>query len=110
MTTKALALTLALCFAGAATALAQSPQMGTWKLNEAKSKISAGAPKNTTVVYEAQGDTIKITTDGTGMDGSPATPSGPASSTAKTTPSRATTPAETPAPTLRPTTTPSPLP
>ncbi|MDP9038464.1 MAG: hypothetical protein M3O02_04205 [Acidobacteriota bacterium] len=71
MTTKAVALTLALCFAGAATALAQSAQMGTWKLNEAKSKIPAGAVKNSTVVYEAKGDSIKVTTDGTANDGSP---------------------------------------
>jgi hypothetical protein len=38
---------------------AQSPAMGAWKLNEAKSKIPAGAPKNTTVVYEAAGDNAK---------------------------------------------------
>jgi len=44
--------------------LAQSPQMGTWKLNEAKSKFAPGAPKNSTVVYEAAGDSIKVTTDG----------------------------------------------
>ena len=72
MNRKALALTLALCFAGAATALAQSPQMGTWKLNEAKSKIPAGAVKNSTVVYEAQGDSIKVSTDGTANNGTPA--------------------------------------
>ncbi|PYS39966.1 MAG: hypothetical protein DMF71_14235 [Acidobacteria bacterium] len=39
--------------------------MGTWKLNEAKSKFSAGAAKNNTVVYEAAGDQIKVTVDGT---------------------------------------------
>jgi hypothetical protein len=38
--------------------------MGTWKLNEAKSKIGAGAPKNHTVVYEAVGDEVKVTVDG----------------------------------------------
>ena len=62
-------LSLALCLAGAALSFAQSPQMGTWKLNEAKSKIPAGAPKNTTVVYAATGDNVKVTTDGTGRDG-----------------------------------------
>jgi hypothetical protein len=50
---------------------AQSPQMGTWKLNEAKSKIPAGATKNTTVVYAAAGDEVKVTTDGTNGDGKP---------------------------------------
>ena len=71
MKARALALTLALWFAGAAVSFAQSPQMGTWKLNEAKSKIPAGAIKNTTVTYEAQGDSVKVTTDGTGNDGQP---------------------------------------
>ena len=41
-----------------------SPQMGTWKLNEAKSKFAPGAPKNTTVVYETAGDSIKVIVDG----------------------------------------------
>jgi hypothetical protein len=53
-------------------AFAQSPQMGTWKLNEAKSKIPAGAPKNTTVVYEAAGDNVKVTVDGVDGQGKPA--------------------------------------
>ncbi|HEU5233904.1 MAG TPA: hypothetical protein VFU50_13660 [Terriglobales bacterium] len=39
------------------------PTMGTWKLNEAKSRIPKG-PKNKTVVYEAAGDDVKITIDG----------------------------------------------
>ena len=43
--------------------------MGTWKLNESKSKIAAGAPKNLTVVYEAAGDSTKVTIDGTTADG-----------------------------------------
>ena len=43
--------------------------MGTWKLNEAKSKFAPGAPKNTTVVYAAAGDSIKVTVDGTDADG-----------------------------------------
>jgi len=51
---------------------AQSPQMGTWKLNEAKSKIPAGAPKNTTVVYEAAGHSVKVTVDGVDGQGKPA--------------------------------------
>jgi len=46
-------------------------QMGTWKLNESKSKFSPGATKNTTVVYAPAGDMIKITTDGVDKDGKP---------------------------------------
>jgi hypothetical protein len=49
---------------------AQNPQMGTWKLNEGKSKIPAGMTKNTTVTYAEEGDSVKVTTDGTGPDGS----------------------------------------
>jgi hypothetical protein len=45
--------------------------MGTWKLNESKSKLASGAPKNTTVVYEAAGDSVKVTIDGTDAEGKP---------------------------------------
>ncbi len=45
--------------------------MGTWKLNEAKSKLAPGAPKNNTVVYVAAGDNVKVTVDGTDKDGKP---------------------------------------
>ena len=44
--------------------------LGTWKLNEAKSKFGAGSPKNHTVVYEAAGDDIKVTVDGVDSAGS----------------------------------------
>ena len=71
MKAKMLLLTAALCFAGTALSFAQSPQMGTWKLDEAKSKIPAGMVKNSTVIYAADGDNIKVTTDGTGSDGKP---------------------------------------
>jgi len=50
---------------------ADNPFMGTWKLNQGKSKIGAGAPKVTTVVYEMAGDNVKITADGTFSDGKP---------------------------------------
>jgi hypothetical protein len=63
MKLRTIALTIATCFA-ALTLCFASPQMGTWKLNEAKSKIPAGAPKNTMVVYEAAGDSTKVTVDG----------------------------------------------
>jgi hypothetical protein len=43
--------------------------MGTWKLNEAKSKFSKGASKNTTVVYEGAGDSVKVIVDGVDGDG-----------------------------------------
>ena len=71
MKVRTLMLTLAMCFVGVSVSFADNPNMGTWKLNEAKSKIPAGFMKNSTVVYEAQGDSVKVTTDGTDKDGKP---------------------------------------
>ncbi len=71
MKAKTSVLTLAFCaIAAVATFAANDAQMGTWKLNEAKSKIGAGGPKNTTVTYEAAGDSIKVSIEGTAPDGS----------------------------------------
>ncbi len=70
MKKRTIALTIAMCFA-ALTLCFASPQMGTWKLNEAKSKFAPGAPKNNTVVYEAAGDNIKVTVDGVDAQGKP---------------------------------------
>src|SRR5512143_1498305 len=64
--------TVLVCLIAGAYCFASDAQMGTWKLNEAKSKIAAGAPKNHTVVYEMAGDKIKVTVDGTNADGTPA--------------------------------------
>jgi hypothetical protein len=69
MKTKTTGLTLALCVLGAALSFADDPQMGTWKLNETKSEFAPGATKNHTVVYEAAGDNVKITADGTNKEG-----------------------------------------
>jgi hypothetical protein len=68
MRTRVMLLMLAGCLFGA-TAIAANPQMGTWKLNEAKSKLGAGATKNTTVIYETAGDGIKVIVDGTDAEG-----------------------------------------
>jgi hypothetical protein len=69
MRTKTVGLILALCVSTVALGLAADPEMGTWKLNETKSKVALGMPKNHTVVYEAAGDNVKITVDGTDKDG-----------------------------------------
>ena len=71
MKTRTIVLPLALCFFGAAVCFAQSPFMGTWKLNEAKSTLAPGMPKNNTVVYEAEGINVKVTIDGTDGAGNP---------------------------------------
>ena len=72
MKARTILLTLLVCIVGAAVCFADDPQIGTWKLNEAKSKIAAGSPKLTTVVYEAAGDSVKVTVDGTDGTGKPA--------------------------------------
>src|SRR5713101_4398547 len=69
MKTKRIELTLALCFVAGAVCFASDVQMGTWKVNEAKSKFGPGATKNHTVVYEVAGDNVKVTVDGTDSDG-----------------------------------------
>ena len=71
MKTKTILASLAAFFVGLAICLAADPNLGTWKLNEAKSKLAAGATKNTTVIYEAAGDGVKITVDGITGDGKP---------------------------------------
>jgi len=60
---------LAVFLTGVALSLAADANLGTWKLNEAKSKIPAGATKNNTVVYAAAGDSVKITVDSVTGDG-----------------------------------------
>lgn len=58
-------LTLAFCLAAVAVSFASSdPNLGTWKLNEAKSKIAAGSVKNTSVVYTAEKNGVKAVVDG----------------------------------------------
>jgi len=64
MKRRVILLTLVTLFAGAIVVEAQSPHMGIWKLNEAKSKFAPGATKNNTVSYEAVGDSTKVTVDG----------------------------------------------
>jgi hypothetical protein len=71
MNRRAIALTLATCVMGLTWCFAENANMGTWKLNEAKSNFGPGAPKNHTVVYEAAGDSVRVTVDGMGSDGKP---------------------------------------
>ena len=70
MKIKMIIIALVVFLGGVIVASAQSTHMGTWKLNEAKSKFPKGATKNHTVTYEAAGDQTKVTVDGTAADGS----------------------------------------
>ena len=68
MKAKTIALSISLVFVSVALGFQNNPQMGTWKLNEAKSKF-AGKTRNHTVVYEPAGDQIKVTVDGVDENG-----------------------------------------
>ena len=71
MKTRIAVMAVALSFVAAAACFAANPQIGTWKLNEAKSKLAAGMGKNTTVTYVEQKDKIRVTVDGVDKDGKP---------------------------------------
>jgi len=68
MKARMIAVCMGLCFAGAVVCLAADMNLGSWKLNEAKSKFGPGAPK---ITYEAAGDSVKVTIDGASFDGKP---------------------------------------
>jgi hypothetical protein len=71
MKIKTILLTLAALLAGVVVCFAADVNIGTWKLNDAKSKISPGAGKNNTVIIAPAGDSVKVTVDGIGSDGKP---------------------------------------
>jgi hypothetical protein len=68
MRVRTLVSTVSLLVLGTAIGIAASPQIGSWKLNEAKSKFS-GVAKNTLVVYTEAGDSVKVAIDGIDADG-----------------------------------------
>ena len=71
MKIRTIGLTLAFCFLGGALCFAADPLMGTWKLNEAKSKITPGTAKFTTVSFKNMLGQVKTTQDGIDADGKP---------------------------------------
>jgi hypothetical protein len=71
MKTRIVVTVLALSFMAAAACFAANPHMGTWKLNEAKSKSAPAMGKNNTVVYSEAKDKMKVTVDGVDKDGKP---------------------------------------
>ncbi|MDQ2979696.1 MAG: hypothetical protein M3R62_10790 [Acidobacteriota bacterium] len=70
MKRKTVLASLAALFAGVAVCFAADVNMGTWKLNEVKSKLSPAATRNNSVVYKTVGDGVTVTVDGT-RDGKP---------------------------------------
>jgi hypothetical protein len=71
MKMKTIGLTVALCLLGTAACLATDPQMGIWKLNEAKSKITPGTLKFTTIIYKSTFGKVKVEGEGIDADGKP---------------------------------------
>jgi hypothetical protein len=71
MKTKTLLVTIALCLATGTACFAANANMGTWKLNPKKSKLSHGANRNNTVVYSSTLFQTKVTIDGTDAKGKP---------------------------------------
>jgi len=71
MKTRTVLVSLAVLLGGYTLCYAEDANMGTWKLNEAKSKFSAGSTRNSTVVYAAAGDKVKVTVDGVDGEGKP---------------------------------------
>ena len=75
MKTKTIALSLGVIFAAGALYAGLitpgDPMMGTWKLNESKSKLTPGTGKNTTVVYDGSRirNKVAVTVDGVDADG-----------------------------------------
>ena len=69
MRTKTILASVFAFVAGVGLASAADPQLGTWKLNEGKSKLDPAITKNTTVVYAVAGDSVKVTVDGVDKDG-----------------------------------------
>ena len=71
MKTRIAVMAVALSFVATAACFAANPHIGTWKLNEAKSKLVPGMGKNTMVAYTEQKDNIEVTVDGVDKDGKP---------------------------------------
>jgi hypothetical protein len=72
MNAKKMALTAVFGLTAVAAAFAADPNVGSWKLDEAKSNFAAGTAKNLTVVYTVVADGYKCVVDGVDGAGKPA--------------------------------------
>lgn len=71
MNAKSVFLAVLLFAFGTTACQASDVNLGVWKLNEAKSSLGPGAPKNHTVTYTMVGDQMKCSVDGTDSAGTP---------------------------------------
>jgi hypothetical protein len=71
MKIRTILLTLAAVFAAAVLCFAADVNIGTWKVNAAKSQNLPSDEKNTTIAIVAAGDSMKVTFDGSDDKGKP---------------------------------------
>jgi len=71
MKTRIAVVAASLSFMAAAACFAANAHVGTWTLNEGKSKMPPGMGKNSKVVYTEMKDKMKVTVDGVDKDGKP---------------------------------------
>ena len=71
MKTRIAVVAVALSFLATAACFAANAHIGTWKVNEAKSKFASGMGKTNTVQYAEKKDQLQVTVDGVDKDGKP---------------------------------------
>jgi hypothetical protein len=71
MKTKMMGWALAFCFLAGPVCFGADPQMGTWKLNAAKSKVTSGTLKYTTVTVKSMLGKVNVVGNGIDADGKP---------------------------------------
>ena len=71
MKTRIAVVAVALSFVAATACFAANAHVGTWKVNEAKSKFAPGMGKTNTVQYAEKKDQLEVTVDGVDKDGKP---------------------------------------
>jgi hypothetical protein len=69
MKSRIAVMAVALSFAATAGTFAANAHIGTWKVNEAKSKVAPDMGKTNTVEYVDKKDKIQVTVDGVDKDG-----------------------------------------
>jgi hypothetical protein len=90
MKTRAIVLTVVVCFIGVAVCFAQNPFMGTWKLNEAKSKFAPGRRRTRRLPTKRKASILRLRQMASTALAIRRIASGQASLTEKIIPSRAT--------------------
>jgi hypothetical protein len=64
MRIKQIGMLVVFCYLAGGVCFAADPHMGTWRLNEAKSKITSGTTKFTSVTFKDMFGNIKVANDG----------------------------------------------